>query len=68
MVHKGHVENGVIVLDEPLDLPDGMVVEVRPASQSAGRHHPDVERYAGVIAGDSADENRYYEHLREKHQ
>lgn len=68
MTHKGHVENGVIVLDDPTELPDGMVVEVRPARISAGRHHPDVERFAGVIAKDAGDEEQYFEHLKKKHQ
>lgn len=30
MTLKGHVENGAVVLDEPMDLPDGTVVEVEP--------------------------------------
>lgn len=28
MIYKGHVENGVIVLDEPAGLPEGCEVEV----------------------------------------
>lgn len=28
MTYRGHVENGVVVLDEPTELPEGAVVEV----------------------------------------
>lgn len=31
IVYRGVVKGNVIVLDEPADLPDGAVVEVRPA-------------------------------------
>jgi hypothetical protein len=30
MTYKGHVENGVVVLDEPAPLKDGMAVRVEP--------------------------------------
>ncbi len=32
MVYRGHIENGVVVLDEPGTLPEGMAVVVEPAS------------------------------------
>ena len=67
MSHKGHVEKGVVVLDEPMDLPDGTVVELRPISLPPGQHHPDVERFAGVIRKDIG-EGEYSEYLRKKHQ
>lgn len=28
MTYRGHIENGVVVLDPPADLPDGVTVEV----------------------------------------
>ncbi len=31
MTYRGHVENGVVVFDEPADLPDGTKVGVTPA-------------------------------------
>lgn len=30
MSFQGHIENGVVVLDEPLSLPNGTVVRVEP--------------------------------------
>ncbi len=32
MTYKGHVENGAIVLDEPVDLPNGVPVQVEIAA------------------------------------
>lgn len=33
MTFKGHVDNGVIVLDEPATLPDGTHVLIQPEEQ-----------------------------------
>ena len=35
MTYRGHVKNGVVVLDEPAELPDGMAVVVTPVDGSA---------------------------------
>lgn len=34
MTYRGHVKNGVIVLDEPADLPEGMEVMVHSAQEA----------------------------------
>jgi hypothetical protein len=31
MVYNGHVEKGVVVLDDPVTLPEGMKVQIAPA-------------------------------------
>jgi hypothetical protein len=31
MVYRGHVEKGRVVLDDPVTLPDGLVVNVEPS-------------------------------------
>jgi hypothetical protein len=31
MVYNGHVEKGVVVLDDPVILPEGMKVQIEPA-------------------------------------
>ena len=36
MTYMGHVENGAIVLDEPVALPDGAIVKVDLAVQATG--------------------------------
>ena len=69
MTRKGHVQNGGIILDEPLNLPDGTVVILSPVGLPEGKHHPDVERFAGVIPAESGEERKeYLDHLRKKHQ
>ena len=30
MVYKGHVEKGVVILDDPVSLPDGLKVQIEP--------------------------------------
>jgi hypothetical protein len=37
MTYRGHVKNGVVVLDEPAAIPDGSEVEVRPIKAAEGR-------------------------------
>ena len=68
MSHKGHVPNGVIHVDDPEDLPDGTLVEFEPIAMPTGRHHPDVERFAGIIERNIRDEEEYFEYLEKKHQ
>ncbi len=40
MAYTGHVENGTIVLDEPVALPDGAAVRVELAIRTAGAAPP----------------------------
>ncbi len=35
MPFQGHIENGLVVLDEPVALPDGTVVRIEPVASSA---------------------------------
>ncbi|MHB1560080.1 MAG: hypothetical protein ACYC61_21730 [Isosphaeraceae bacterium] len=35
MVYRGHIKGGVVVLDEPVSLPDGIEVKVEPVEPSA---------------------------------
>ncbi len=68
MAHlKGHVEKGVIVLDDASHLPEGTLVEFVQVKPPTGRHHPDVERYAGIIPRSEGERDAYYRHLRKKH-
>jgi hypothetical protein len=30
MVYNGHIEKGVVVLDDPVSLPDGLKVQIEP--------------------------------------
>lgn len=51
MAYKGHVENGVIVLDEPADLQEGaeVAVEVVQSSIQTKPRPTFRERYTAVI-------------------
>jgi hypothetical protein len=31
MVYRGHIEKGVVVLDDPVVLPDGLAVNIEPS-------------------------------------
>ena len=68
MTYKGHIENGAVVVDEPVDLPDGTAVVFQPVRLPAGKLHPDLERFAGVIPADLDTKDSYYKHILEKHQ
>ncbi len=43
MIYKGHVENGVIVLDEPANLPEGAEVEVHPVHTPKQTHQSEED-------------------------
>ncbi len=47
MTYKGHVENGVVVLDEPASFPEGAKVRVGP--DESGRELTLAERLKDVI-------------------
>jgi hypothetical protein len=70
MKYRGHVRNGVVVLDKPNGLTDGTIVEVEPVPQAAAgeprRGSADaVLRVAGFWE-DRADEvDRMLEELRQ---
>ena len=54
MTHGGHVKNGVVILDPPVDLPEGAEVEVRlieaPADSHAAEEGPSLyERLEHVV-------------------
>jgi hypothetical protein len=71
MTYRGHVENGVVVFDQPVALPDGTQVSVEPASAPKARTLS--ERLRGVIGiakglpPDLAENHDHYLHGRPKH-
>lgn len=49
MTIKGHVEKGIVVLDEPVQLSDGTKVVVQVETPvSIDEIHPEVLRFAGI--------------------
>ncbi len=50
MTYKGHVENGVIVLDEPADLPEGATVQIEFAVSDSGNTEDAIPSLAESLA------------------
>ena len=68
MVYKGHVENGQIVLDSGVELPEGATVVVEfIATPRVDSLHPDLERFTGIIPRDTDAQAEYYDAMRAKH-
>ncbi|HPO15223.1 MAG TPA: hypothetical protein PLI09_17400 [Candidatus Hydrogenedentes bacterium] len=66
MPYKGHIQNGVVVLDEAANLPEGMEVEVEPCEEIS---RPSLaERWKdliGIVSGmpdDMAQNHDHYIH------
>ena len=54
MVYKGHVENGMIVLDGPMDLPEGAEVRIELAaleSCKTGNDSPSLAEALSSVIG-----------------
>jgi hypothetical protein len=51
MTYRGHVKNGVIVLDEPGALPDGMRVDVAPVEDTEHAADERLPTWAEVFDG-----------------
>jgi len=48
MVYRGHIENGLVVIDDEISLPEGTAVLVEPVAGETGK--PLAERFQNVIA------------------
>ena len=46
MTYKGHIKNGAVVLDEPVQLPEGSQVVVQPAAAPTS-----LRDLLGAVAG-----------------
>ena len=64
MTYKGHVENGAVVLDEPVSLPDGTPVRIEPAddAESLETLHNGLLKLAGIIKDLPPDFARNHDH------
>ena len=70
MTYKGHVENGAIVLDDPVTLPDGVAVKIEFAVELPGADEDSgpsfTERFAEVLGKarslpeDAAENHNHY--------
>jgi hypothetical protein len=63
MVCQGHIENGVIVLDEPLTIPDGVAVRVEFPGRKGRTLAERLAPVIGIIDGmpeDAAENHDHY--------
>lgn len=69
MQYQGHVRDGVVVLDEPCELPEGATVSVEVAAHEVkSLIHPDVERFSGILPADVDAMESYCQGIMDKHQ
>ena len=64
MTYKGHVQNGVVVLDEPVSLPEGAEVRVEPLEKEDGFRalREGLLKLAGTVKGMPPDMARNHDH------
>lgn len=71
MTYRGHVENGVVVFDEPVALPDGAQVNVQldpdPKRRTLSERLRGVIGTAKGLPPDLAENHDHYLHGRPKH-
>ncbi len=73
MTYKAHIKNGAVVLDEPIQLPEGAEVEVAlRAPGESQRTSSLLERFEGVVGAcsdlpsDMAENHDHYLHGQDK--
>ena len=63
MTYRGRVKNGVVVLDEPAELPEGAEVRVELAEPRQGRTLADRLRgVIGIVKGLPPDLAEHHDH------
>jgi len=66
MTYRGHIENGVVVLDEPADVPEGTVVSVSVFEETAQAHadtlYDHLKPFIGKAEGLPPDLARNHDH------
>ena len=71
MTYEGRVEKGAVVLDRPIDLPDGSLVRVEavPTAEEIKSLREGLRRFVGVIKDgpeDMAENHDFYAHGKPK--
>ena len=68
MSYGGHIENGAVVLDDPIDLPDGTRVKVEEVEdKDLEGIHPELREFIGIIPQQVDAKEEYYKYLEEKY-
>jgi len=68
MTYKGHVQNGVVVLDEPVNLTEGTRVRIEVLHEAPSEAlHPEIVRFTGVLPSDINVRAEYAQGVAKKH-
>lgn len=68
MEYKGHIEQGTVVLEDTLNLPDGTPVTIQvPEIFQESELHPDIRRLAGLLPEHFDVDRVRLESIMEKH-
>lgn len=59
MANRGHVQNGCIVLDAPLSLPDGTLIEIVELKSVPGDSRQNWQPLATIAGKDLVDPEAY---------
>ena len=69
MTYRGRVKNGVVVIEDDADLPEGAEVLVELCDGANGSElHPDIIKFSGILPSDLDGAADHHEGLAEKHQ
>lgn len=69
MPYRGHVNNGVVVLDENVPLPDGAEVLVDLVGGLEKRVlHPEIKMFSGILSPDLDVKEGYVQSQMDTHQ
>ena len=68
MVYRGHVKNGVVVLDEAVPLPEGAKVTVELVERGEEDLHPEIAKFSGILPANLDVKEAYIHGLMGKHQ
>lgn len=68
MTYQGHIENGQIVLDDAVQLPDGarVLIELIPRVQTKALH-PEIQQFTGIIPTEVDARTEHLAALQAKH-
>lgn len=68
MTVRGHIENGTVVLDERVDLPEGARVRIEIEDRAdLSALHPELRRICGILADVEDLDEAKLDALHEKH-
>jgi hypothetical protein len=65
MTYRGHIKGGVVVLDEPVDLPEGTEVRIEPAipdEKDLESLREGLLKFAGIAKGLPSDLAKNHDH------